>query len=192
MTRNRCVWTSLLIGIFIVVLPGQALPDLKRIEQRPMAPDFTLRDIDGTPYRLHKLRGKVVLVNFWATWCPPCRAEMPSLQRLWERLADEDFVLLAVAVNEKPPAIRKFLRSMKPSLRFTVLLDSEMDVARYWPLKGLPATFIMDKHSRVAYITHGALNWDTTEVITQLRQLIAEPLTPPIGTPAPSDKPPRG
>ncbi len=174
MIRNIGLFGLFIVGLLCVLVPTNASSSLKQLEARPDAPGFTLRDLGGKPYRLKEFKGKVVLINFWATWCPPCRAEMPSLQRAWQKLQGEDFIVLAIAVNENPHAISKFMLAMSPSPTFTVLLDEHMDAARFWPLKGLPASFLLDRRGRVTYIMHGALEWDSPEVLDRIRSLVEE------------------
>jgi hypothetical protein len=99
---------------------------------------------------------------------------MPALERMWESLKDRDFVMLAVAINETEPAISRFFLSLSPSPSFTVLLDQHMDTASLWPLKGLPASFVLDKRGRVVYVAHGALNWNSPKILKRLNRLIKE------------------
>ncbi len=174
MNRKFTIWHSIILGLMFVLIPANAAYSLKQLERRPLAPDFSLTDLEGRLHRLYGLRGKVVLINFWATWCPPCRAEMPSLQRAWDRLKDEDFEMLAVAVNENERAISSFLLSLSPRPTFTVLLDEHMDSSRLWPLKALPATFVLDKQGRVVYIMHGAMEWDSPDIINRIQKLVKE------------------
>ncbi len=174
MVRTTALLVGLIVGFVSVLVPTNASTAWKELESRPDAPGFTLYDLRGQRYRLKEFKGKIVLINFWATWCPPCRAEMPSLQRAWEKLKGDDFAVLAIAVNEDPYAITKFMMTTSPSLTFTVLLDQHMDASRYWPLKGLPASFILDRRGRVMYVMHGALEWDNPEIVNRIRSLVEE------------------
>ena len=174
MIRKFGIWHGVILGMTFAFMHADAAYSLKPLDRRPLAPDFTLNDMDGRVHRLYGLRGKVVLVNFWATWCPPCRAEMPALQRAWDRLKDDDFAMLAVAVNENERSIANFLLTLSPPPTFTVLFDEHMDTSRLWPLKALPATFVVDKKGRVAYIMHGALDWDSPRIINRIKQLVKE------------------
>ena len=111
------------------------------------APDFTLKDLAGTPYRLSELRGRVIFLNLWATWCPPCRDEMPSMEALYRRFKDRDFVMLAVAEDAGgEAAVRPFVDEMR--LTFPVLLDPEATLSPRYGATGYPETFIIDREGR--------------------------------------------
>lgn len=149
------------------------------VARRPQAPDFELSDLAGQPYRLSAQRGKVVLINFWATWCPPCVAEMPRLQRAWLQLKGEPFSLVAVALDEQVTTVERFAKN-HTYLTFKVLVDDYMNAAKMWPMRGLPTTFIIDKRGYVAYIVNGAQAWERPKYIRRLRALMRErdPATP--------------
>jgi len=168
------VWQGLTLCFILAMIPGHTSSALRQLENRPLAPDFSLHHRNGTPYRLSELRGKVILVNFWATWCPPCRAELPTLQRAWERLKGKDFVVLAITVDENEQAIDKFFLTLSHAVTFPVLTDAHMDAAQFWPLRGLPATFLVDKTGHVSHVVHGALDWSSPELIRLLERLLQE------------------
>lgn len=133
-------------------------------------PPFELDALDGTRHRLADYRGKVVLVNFWASWCGPCRAEMPSLQALADSLEAEPFVVLAVNVGETPEAMRAFVHRMP--LRFALLVDPGATTARAWGARALPTTFILDPEGRPRYRHVGDLDWAQPAVRTRIRALM--------------------
>lgn len=145
-------------------LEGAEAGALVALNSRPMAPDFELEDIGGKAHRLSDMKGSVVLINFWATWCPPCRAEMPSLERLKTQVNDADFRIVAVNLGEKKEDISRFYFSLNPPLTFKVLMDRDMRASQFWPMKGLPMTFLVDKAGRVTHVSQGARRWDTNEV----------------------------
>ena len=122
-----------------------------------MTPALALRDVDGRAYRLEDYRGKVVLVNFWATWCEPCRDEMPSMQRLRDSLAGRPFEVLAVNLGEPPSRIRAFLE--KVPLEFPVLLDGDTATAKAWKARILPASFVVGPDGAIRYSHLGELDW---------------------------------
>ena len=157
---------------------ANAAGGLEVLQARPAAPKLVLADVYGVTHRLADLRGSVVLINFWATWCPPCRQEMPGLQRAWEQLEGSDFRILAVATGQDSAAIAQFYRSMPAPLTFTLLPDPDNTGWRSWPFHGLPATFIVDKSGHVVDLVEGAREWDSPAMLAFLRQLIAEPFDP--------------
>lgn len=133
-------------------------------------PPLALRDVDGKEHRLADYRGKVVVLNFWATWCEPCREEMPSMQRLQEKLAGKPFAILAVDYGEGPPRIREFLR--KVPVRFTVLLDRDLSAANAWNVKVLPTSLVIDAGQRIRYSVVGDVKWDSPAVERAIRKLL--------------------
>ena len=132
-------------------------------------PALSLRDLDGKEHKLADYKGKVVVLNFWATWCDPCREEMPAMQRLQERLAGK-LVVLAVDYGEGPPRIKDFLK--KVPVRFTVLLDRDTSAATAWKVKVLPTTLVIDPDQKVRYVAVGDVGWDTQAVEEQMRTLL--------------------
>ncbi|MDH3280500.1 MAG: TlpA family protein disulfide reductase [Gammaproteobacteria bacterium] len=161
----------------LMSLPMGATAALQILESRIEAPDFVLRDVQGKHHQLSALQGKVVVINFWATWCPPCLGELPSLQRLWTKYQKRDFLLLAVSVDDDDAALTEFVRRFRATLTFPVLSDTRLSMARFWPLKGLPTTFVLDKQGKVAAIVHGARRWDSIETLRLIELLMDEPRT---------------
>jgi len=133
-------------------------------------PPLALTDLDGRPHRLSDYRGRVVLINFWATWCAPCRDEMPSIQHLKEKLAGRPFVVLAVNLDEPEARVRKFLSQMK--VDFTVLLDPEKKAARAWEARILPASFVIGPDGRIRYNLVGELDWGHDQVVSRVAELL--------------------
>jgi len=148
----------------------QAAPLARRLP----APDFTLPDVEDKTHRLADYRGKVVLLNFWATWCPPCRKEMPSMQRLWEKFRGRDFAILAVDVGEDEERVFAFTLELDIPLEFPLLLDRDGKVMERWPVRGLPTTFILDREGRIAYQAIGGREWDAPELVAIMQGLMAE------------------
>lgn len=120
------------------------------------APALALKTTEGDVVDLAKLRGKVVLVNFWATWCAPCVEEMPALARLRTRLAARGFEVIAVNQGEMPARVRAFLQ--RTGLDLPVVLDREKEVARAWKVRALPTTFVVDALGRVRLFVEGELD----------------------------------
>ena len=149
--------------------PGKGLTP---VAGQPSAPDFTLTDIDGKSHRLSNYRGKVVIVNFWATWCPPCRAEMPSMQRAWQKLKKQNVVMLGVDVGEDEDTIFKFTADYP--VEFPLLMDHDSSVISRWPVRGLPTTFIIDPKGHIAYRAIGGRDWDSPELLDKVRALLKQ------------------
>ena len=134
------------------------------------APALELRALDGPGHRLADYRGKVVLVNFWATWCEPCREEMPSMQRLKEKLADRPFAVLAVNLDEPESRIRRFLSQVP--VDFTILLDPGRKAARSWDARILPASFVIGPDGAIRYSLVGELDWSEDRVVSRVVELL--------------------
>ena len=133
---------SVLVSGLVMVgcSPGSA----EGVKVGNLAPDFQLQNLDGQTISLSGLQGTPVLINFWATWCPPCRGEMPYIQEIYEEWIDKGLVLLAINIGEASSAVRGFMQSQ--NLSFTVLLDTEQDVAQRYGISGIPTTFFVDKN----------------------------------------------
>jgi peroxiredoxin len=133
--------------------------DLVRPSRPRAAEDFTLPALDGGTFRLADQRGRIVLVNFWATWCPPCLEEMPAMERLWRKHKDAGFVLVAVSVDADPKKVAPFVT--EHALTFPVALDTKMAVADRYGVRALPSSFIVDKAGLVAGVALGPRHWDS-------------------------------
>jgi peroxiredoxin len=146
--------------------PGRGLT---AIPERPAAPDFELMDIDGKTHRLSDYRGEVVIINFWATWCPPCREEMPSMARAAALIEDDGIRMLAVNVGENEDTIFQFTANYPVS--FPLLMDLDSQVTEAWPIRGLPTTFVVDPEGRIAFRAIGGREWDEDEILAPVRAL---------------------
>jgi thiol-disulfide isomerase/thioredoxin len=136
------------------------------------APPLMLKDLQGIPYQSSELKGKTMLINFWATWCPPCIEEMPSLIRLNEEMGRNGLVVLAVNVEEHKRRVSKIAARLK--LTFPVLLDSKRVVADAWDVRVFPSSFLVDAQGRLRYRAIGPVAWDSEEVSSIVRQLLQE------------------
>jgi peroxiredoxin len=132
--------------------------DLIRPSRQKAADDFTLKLADGRNFRLADHKGKVILMNFWATWCPPCLEEMPAMERLWQQHKGDGFVLLAVSVDSQPGVVPPFLRDHR--LSFAAGLDPSMTVANSYGVRALPSSFVIDRHGNLAALALGPRAWD--------------------------------
>jgi thiol-disulfide isomerase/thioredoxin len=138
------------------------------------AKDFSLSDTDENTHKLSDLRGKVIVVNFWAVWCPPCREEMPSLERLRRKLADKAVAILAINQGEDAEEILSYLWGLDPVPEFPILLDSDMKVSSSWGVTGLPTTYIVDKKGNIVYRMIGGREFDHPEIVKVIEKLLAE------------------
>lgn len=134
----------------------------------PPAPPLALPDIDGKMADLAAWRGRLVLVNFWATWCPPCRREFPSLSRVQKLFKPAELGVLAVNVGEEAETIFSFAGASD----LTILLDRDSAAMRRWPVKGLPSTFVVDRRGRLALRAVGGREFDDAAIVAQLRALL--------------------
>ncbi len=135
-----------------------------------LAPALELADLDGATHRLADYRGSAVLLNFWATWCAPCREEMPSIERLRRSLDGRRFVVLAVNVGEGARVARDFTQKMP--LGFTFLLDRDTHTTKAWGARVLPASFIVAPDGAVRYSYFGALDWSREDLRAAISALI--------------------
>jgi thiol-disulfide isomerase/thioredoxin len=138
--------------------------------------DFSLPDLTDKPHSLPDYRGKVVLVNFWASWCPPCIYEMPELTRLKTHLADKPFEILAINVGEKKYKVRKFTKVINFDL--PVLLDTANETFNDWGVKTLPTSFLVDASGQIRYQVRGNPGWENETTLSLIETLINEPEKP--------------
>lgn len=159
-------------SVYLVSSSGSrpALEAVKSVVAGELAPDFQLADTQGNQVTLSDLRGKVVLVNFWATWCPPCIEEMPSMERLNEIMAGDDFVMLAINVEENGRSVVPAFLQKKPHT-FTVLYDDKGVVQKRYGVFKFPESFIVRKDGIVAEKVIGPLNWASSDTVAYLKGL---------------------
>lgn len=166
----RRALSPVLAGLLVTsALAATGPQTLTPLPERPVAPEFSLVDAGGKTHRLADYRGRPVIVNFWATWCPPCREEMPSMQRGWEQVRDEGVAMLAINVGEDEETVAAFAASY--AVDFPLLLDPDSAVVQSWPVKGLPTTFVVDPEGRLVYRAIGGRAWDDPGLLDQVRAL---------------------
>ena len=158
------------LGVWLLAPAAGAAPALQPWGGGP-APALSLKGLEGGAHSLAAYRGKVVLINFWATWCEPCRLEMPSIQRLRDRLGAKGFAVLAVNVDEPDARVRRFVK--ETGLDLTIVMDPNKTTMRNWGVRYLPVTFIVGPDGRVRYRVVGDLDWDSDTVVGVISQLIA-------------------
>lgn len=136
------------------------------------APDFTLRSTEGRNLRLQEQRGQVVLINFWASWCGPCKQEMPHLNRLHDKYGSAGFVMLGVNIDDD--ARLGAATAGRWGMRFPVLLDADKTVTRQYDLGAMPATVLVDRDGRVRYLHRGYREGTEQAYERQIRELVKE------------------
>ena len=129
-------------------------------------------DLNNKRHTLKSHKGEVLLINFWATWCPPCVKELPSLNRLQEKINNKNFNILAVNIGEETNTVKKFLSKM--DIKFPVLTDPHAESVEPWKLIAFPSSFVIDKHGIIRYGLFGGLEWDNKEVVTVIENLLKE------------------
>lgn len=142
-----------------------------QVKEGENAPNFTLKNLDGKEINLNQFRGKHVLINFWATWCGPCKIEMPSLEALYERFKDRNFVLLAIS-NDMFGAniVKPFVKAH--NINFPVLLDQRLKVSNAFGVVSLPTTFMIDPQGKIIGALFGAEDWATPSNILYFENLL--------------------
>nr|WP_218644594.1 TlpA disulfide reductase family protein [Thiomicrorhabdus cannonii] len=141
--------------------------------QGPQDRVLQLQDQQGNTVALSDYRGKVVLLNFWASWCPPCVHEMPSMARLKTRLKEAPFEILAVNLAESAAAISAFLQTHP--VNFPVLLDPSGSAVKEWQVFAYPSTYLIDKQGQIRYALFGGTQWDAAEHLTLIEEALQQP-----------------
>jgi peroxiredoxin len=160
-------------GYLLISLLGLlfTLP-LMAAKMEKLAPDFTLKSHSGENLKLSELRGEVVMVNFWASWCGPCRQEMPLLDQLYQRYKPMGFTLLGVNVEENTAAAKKMLKEAPVS--FPILFDRKNQVSELYQVKAMPSTFLVDRDGKLRYLHKGYKPGYENDYQSQIRELIRE------------------
>jgi thiol-disulfide isomerase/thioredoxin len=180
---RRPEWCTLavLLSVALLLAPGPARAQLEPPElshrltplaSPVVAENFVLEDMDGKRHALEDYRGKVVLINFWATWCPPCVREMPSLERLYQELGDKSFVVLAINQWENTEHVFAFMGQIDVFPSFPILFDPDSAVSEAFGVKGLPTSFLLDRTGRVVYRAVGGRQFDNPEILQVIEELL--------------------
>ena len=168
----------ILVAAGVVVAPASvsaadpfAELDLIRPSRPTAAPEFTVPGLTEGPIALRDLRGQVVFLNFWATWCPPCKQEMPSMERLYRRYKDRGFTVLAVSIDTADATtVAHFVKHL--SLTFPIGLDPKMDIANRYTVRGLPSSFLLDRNGTMVAVAMGPREWDGTAARAVIESLL--------------------
>jgi thiol-disulfide isomerase/thioredoxin len=138
------------------------------------APTFAPKEMEEESYDFADYRGRVVMLNFWATWCPPCRREMPSMERLHQMLGSDKFNVIAINQMETPDHVFAYTGQLAVDPTFPILFDSDSSIANAYSVKGLPTTYLIDKQGNVRYRAIGGREFDHPDVVKVIKQLIDE------------------
>jgi thiol-disulfide isomerase/thioredoxin len=144
---------------------------LKQLARPLPAADFKLLDMEEKTHTLKQYRGKVVLINFWATWCPPCIDEMPSLEKLYQKLKGQPFVMLAINQWEDEERVFEFMGELSTIPNFPILFDPDSKVSAAFGVQGLPSSFIVDKQGRIVYRATGGRDFAHPEIEAKIKSL---------------------
>lgn len=172
--QSRGAWSFALLGLRIVLAVSavaatfasaattidEALDALvvQSFPEPLPSPTVTLRNVQGQPFSFQDFRGKVVLLNFWATWCVPCRQEMPAMEQLYEAYRDRGLVVVAVNFRESTREVRSFIEELR--LTFPMALDGDGVLSRRLAVRGLPVTYLLDREGRILWKAIGSREWD--------------------------------
>ena len=180
MSHSKVVKASLFyaaLGLFLWVSPGEAINykrvhNLEQIKDRSPAPEFTLPNPAGKKVSLKDFRGKLVLLNFWASWCAPCREEMPAMERLYQRYKDQGFVILGVNVKDDKKSALSFLKELK--ITFPIAFDPQGEVGLLYGAWGLPVTYLIDTRGTAIARAWGPADWDSPGAQQLISELLKE------------------
>jgi thiol-disulfide isomerase/thioredoxin len=165
---NRLILLASLLLLCVTTLAGDLPPGIMALDGRP-APALKLDNLDGEPWDIADSRGHWIFVHFWASWCGPCRREMPTIQKLTEELQDEQLEIVMVNTAETEDEVFSFLGIVAPDL--VPLMDTDGLVTEAWQPRGLPATFFVDPQGHLRYLALGGREWHTGPYLDFLRGL---------------------
>jgi len=169
------------VKLFAAIIVSAALLSVQAIgtaaelmpyEEQWETPVLILPDLAGRQHNIDTYRGQVVLVNFWASWCPPCVVEMPDMQRLVTVFKDRPFSLIAVNFKESRATVWRFRKLL--NVDFTTLLDSTGETSKAWDVQIYPTSYLIDTEGRIRYVAYGSVDWDSEVIIQRIETLMPE------------------
>ncbi len=161
---------KMMLRTLMILTLGLGGSTVVAVEPDQDVPDFTLKAMTGENIRLEELRGQVVLINFWASWCGPCRQEMPILQKIHDRYEPLGFTVLGVNVDEEPAKANRIVERLK--LDFPLLLDSKQEVSEAYDVNAMPFTVLVDRSGVVRYVHRGYKPGDESHYVNKLKPLL--------------------
>lgn len=180
-TRNRARAAATLFACALMIhfglSPAQSQPldeTLDVVQPGQPAPTTAMRLVDGSELTMDDLLGKVVLVNFWATWCPPCIHELPTMQTAHGKYDRRDFEVIAIAVGETPEAVHEFREQLDSPLEFPIAIDRDLAAYAAWDVRGLPTSFLIDRSGMVRYKAVGGRNFASAAIDGIIGGLVSE------------------
>lgn len=185
---GRPAWITAFVAVLLgltfagPLARGTAADQSRFIAWKGETPALALKDLHGKVHALGDYRGKVVLVNFWATWCEPCKDEMPSIVKLKQRFAGQPFEVLVVNYGENPSRVEDFLAREK--LALTALLDPDKAAAKAWRVRVLPGSFLVGLDGRTRYTVIGEIDWATEAAVRKVQELLSGAPTAGLGAPS--------
>ncbi len=168
--RKNTTETFLVLCFVLIVSTAHANPWAINELRGKRAPDFTTTDLTGRTHRLSDYKGRVVLLNFWATWCPPCREELRSLESLRKDYKDKRLVIIAISVDRDIEKVKRFLREISTS--FIILHDGKYSVYKKYNVFSVPMTFLIDRKGRIVDIFFGEQDWTSPTIKEQIDSLL--------------------
>ncbi|VAW93031.1 hypothetical protein MNBD_GAMMA23-834 [hydrothermal vent metagenome] len=163
-------YTTLFFALVLVSHYAMAAQGLTLLPKKILAKNFSLKDMDGKIHSLKDYRGKPVIINFWATWCPPCREELPAMNKGWQKIKPLGIAMIAINVGEDEDTIFNFTADYP--IDFQVLLDNSGDIINEWPVLGLPTTFVLDKEGYIVYRAIGGRDWSSDLLLDKVKTLL--------------------
>ncbi len=170
--RTKIIFPLLVVfGLILVyMLQNPYHREIESLTDGRAAPDFVLNDLQGKEVRLSDYRGKLVFLNFWATWCPPCREEMPSMESLYSRFKDRPFQMLTVSIDDDPEQVERFRKAF--GYTFPMLFDQDKRVASLYQTTGVPETFLIGPDGTIIYKVIGPYDWENPDTLESIQKIL--------------------